>query len=578
MLRIISRLIHMSGIKGKKIKLSFVFSFIYSIFESLPTCAIFAMFHGLCRPEGLTSQLIIFCTSLLFIAVIGKAVTRYFVQVLQVGTGFSVFCDQRLDIGDVLRKVPMGYFSEKNIGQITSAVTTDSSFVENYSMFYMDKVITGFLNTVMTSIFILVFDWRIGILSLFVLLIGTVVYGKLQEVGKKVTPVRQQAQAGLVSAALEYIQGMAITKSFGFIGKSEQQMENALDESEQKNYSLEKAFSPLIDLFHLIFHLGICGTVLLTGYLFLGGEVTMAKALLLIVSAFIVFVPIEGIAGAIPMLRLMEASLDRIDDVKTAPLLNNNGNGKLSSSKLDIKFENVSFSYDQRKIINQVNFQVPYRSMTAIIGPSGSGKTTLCNLLARFWDVKEGRITIGDVDIRKVKYFNLMSMISMVFQNVYLFHDTVYNNISFGRPDATREEVIEASKKACCHDFIMSLEHGYDTMIREGGGNLSGGEKQRISIARAILKNAPIIILDEATASIDPENEQFIQKAISSLVKNKTVIMIAHRLQTIKNADQILVLNNGEIVQRGNHMELYQEDGIYQRFLKAREKVADWKI
>lgn len=577
MLRIVKRLIRIAGPNGKRLKLSFVISFLYSILESLPTCALFAMFNGLCSPKGITRQLLFFCTGLLVFAVLAKWLVRYIVQVLQVGTGFYIFCDQRLEIGDTLKRVPMGYYSEKNIGEITSAVTTDSSFVENYSMFYLDKLINGFLNTAMISVFLFFFEWRIGLLSLAVLGISVTVYFHLQLIGKHVTPDRQRAQAGLVTAALEYIHGMAVAKSYGLAGESLKDFYAKIEESRRQNFRLEVKFSPFVDLFQFVFHFGVCLIVFISGYLLLGETITMAKALLLIVAAFIVYLPAEGLGAVIPMIRLMEASLDRIDAVKDVPAMLE-GNLVQELEHHDIEFRHVTFAYDQKEVIRDVSFVIPSHTMTAIVGPSGSGKTTLCNLIARFWDVQQGEVRIGGQRVTDMLAQVLLSNLSMVFQNVYLFNDTIYNNICFGNPKATREEVMEAAKKACCHDFIIQLEQGYETMVGEGGASLSGGEKQRISIARAILKDAPIIMLDEATASIDPENEVLIQKAIHSLVKDKTVIMIAHRLQTVVKADQILVLEAGKLVQQGTHAQLSEQNGVYKRFLEARREASLWQI
>ena len=238
----------------------------------------------------------------------------------------------------------------------------------------------------------------------------------------------------------------------------------------------------------------------------------------------------------------------------------------------------MSFAYDEKPVLKNVSFQIPQGSTTAIVGPSGSGKTTICNLIARFYDVNAGTVSVGAVDVRKMTCDSLLSNISMVFQKVYLFHDTVENNIRFGNPAATHEEIVEAAKKARCHDFIEQLPDGYNTVIGEGGSTLSGGEKQRISIARAILKNASIVILDEATASIDPENEHLIQQAISELTVGKTVIVIAHRLATIEHADQILVVDAGQIVQQGTHTELIQQNGLYRRFIDIREQAEGWSI
>ncbi|MFG6219753.1 ABC transporter ATP-binding protein, partial [Staphylococcus aureus] len=277
------------------------------------------------------------------------------------------------------------------------------------------------------------------------------------------------------------------------------------------------------------------------------------------------------------VLEMIDMTIDDIEKIKNAPELDENGKN-LTIKNENIAFQNVNFSYDDKQVIKNVNFEIPTQTSTAIIGPSGSGKSTLCHLLLRFYDIDDGNIRIDGVDIKDMTLSTLMSKISAVFQKVYLFNDTIENNILFGNPGATKEEIIRAAKQACCHDFIMSLPEGYQTMLNEKGSNLSGGEKQRISIARAILKDAPIIILDEATASIDPENEQLIQTAINELSKGKTVITIAHKLETIKNADQIIVLNEGEIIQKGSHDELIRKPGMYQDFIRIKSKSAGWKL
>ena len=244
----------------------------------------------------------------------------------------------------------------------------------------------------------------------------------------------------------------------------------------------------------------------------------------------------------------------------------------------DLAAENISFAYEQKKIINDRSLNIPEHTTTAIVGPSGGGKTTLTSLLSRFWDVDEGKITLDGRDVREYSMDALMQNFSFVFQSVYLFADTVANNIRFGQPDASMEKVIEAAKKACCHNFIMALPDGYDTVIGEGGASLSGGEKQRISIARAIMKDAPIIVLDEATANVDPENEADLMKAIEALTKEKTIIMIAHRLKTVRHADQILVIENGRISQKGTHDSLMTKDGIYRTFVESRREAASWRL
>ena len=314
------------------------------------------------------------------------------------------------------------------------------------------------------------------------------------------------------------------------------------------------------------------------GLLATGGELTFARLSVILIASFSIFNPLEVMGQMTTLIRMLDSTLDRVERVKTAKRIDENGQD-VAPTSFDISFDHVSFAYeDGNQILKDVSFTIPQGSMTAIVGPSGSGKTTITRLIARFWDVQKGSVTVGGHDVKEFTCDSLLKNMSMVFQNVYLFHDTIENNIKFGSPDATHEQVVEAAKKACCHDFISALPDGYNTVIGEGGSTLSGGEKQRISIARAMLKDAPIILLDEATASVDPENEVHLQQAISALVKDKTLVVIAHRLSTIRNADQILVVDDGKIVQRGTHEELVKQKGIYQNFWNIRQHARNWKV
>ena len=307
------------------------------------------------------------------------------------------------------------------------------------------------------------------------------------------------------------------------------------------------------------------------------GAMTLPNALMTLIVSFMVFSQIRLFGMGISMLRMTAASIDRAVATEDMPRLDEKGRA-ISPEKHDIVFDHVSFSYEKKPILKDVSVTLRDRSTTAIVGPSGSGKTTFCNLIARFWDVDRGSIRIGGSDVRDYTLESLMDQISIVFQNVYLFADTIENNIKFGCPNATHAQVVEAAKKACCDDFIESLPKGYETVIGEGGASLSGGEKQRISIARAMLKDAPIVILDEATANVDPENEDRLQRAIEALTGGKTIIMIAHRLKTVKNADQILVIDHGEIVQQGRHETLINQKGIYADFVGSKRETVDWKL
>ena len=409
------------------------------------------------------------------------------------------------------------------------------------------------------------------------LFLSLCVYAKTQKAGVKYSPRRQAAQAGLVTGILEYIQGMTVVKAFGLADRSDKSVDSAISESAEANIALEKVFSGLAAVFQMIFKFARFAILITTPYLLMEGETTPEKCLLLIVASFMIYTTVELAGSTAAVARVVDASLDRLETVSKMPLLDENGTD-LTPKAYDLTISNISFAYDEKEVIHDVSFSVPQGTSCAIVGPSGSGKTTLCSLIARFWDVKAGEILLGGINVKDYTCDSLLKNFSIVFQKIYLFEDTIENNILFGKPQATKEEMILAARKACCHDFISALPDGYQTKIGEGGATLSGGEKQRISIARAILKDAPIVILDEATSSIDPENERELQHAISELTKNKTLLMIAHRLNTVRGADQILVLEDGRIVQSGKHQELIQQEGLYRRFVEIREKAIGWKL
>ena len=391
------------------------------------------------------------------------------------------------------------------------------------------------------------------------------------------TPRRQESEAQLVDAVLEQIQGMSVIKSFNLTGKGDRRVREALEYNRKSNLDIERLFTPYMVAQELSLHL-FSVLIMGAGIIFcLNGSMTLSSALMTVIISFMVFSQIQSTGSAVSLLRVVGSSIDHADQIDGIPEMDSTGR-PVSPERHDISFDHVDFSYDKRPILKDVSITIPDCTTTAIIGPSGSGKTTLCSLIARFWDVDSGSIRIGGTDIREYTLESLMDQISMVFQNVYLFADTIENNIKFGCPDATHEQVVAAAKKACCHDFISALPDGYDTVIGEGGATLSGGEKQRISIARAMLKNAPIIIFDEATANVDPENEDKLQKAMEALMRDKTILMIAHRLKTVQKADQILVLNEGQIVQKGTHEELKDTPGIYRDFLEVRKEAAGWKL
>lgn len=578
MLKIIRRVLRLSGNLSKRIWGSFICGFLESMFGLLPIAAVFLVLIELQNGQPITGQTWGIVIGLIAGGLILRMIFKYLVCRLQSTAGFEFVARERIALGDRLRNVPMGFFHDNSVGDITATVTTDLNFLENYSMHILDKVTTGVLSMIVMAGCILAFDWRIGLIFVAGILLSFPIYSHMQKKGKALSAKRQKIQSEAVAATLEYVQGISVVKSFNMCDKNLSDIEDAYESNAAASYGVERVFTPLNMTYSMVFRISACMIMLCAGILAVGGDLSFANLAVILIASFTIFNPIEVMGQMTTMIRTMDAALDRVERIKQAKKIDENGRD-IPLDSFDIGFEHVSFAYENgNPILKDVSFSIPQGSMTAIVGPSGGGKTTITRLIARFWDVQEGSITIGGHDVKEFTCDSLLKNMSMVFQNVYLFHDTIENNIKFGCPDATHEQVVEAAKKACCHDFISALPQGYDTVIGEGGSTLSGGEKQRISIARAMLKDAPIILLDEATASVDPENEVHLQQAISALVKNKTLIVIAHRLSTIRDADQILVVDNGKIVEKGVHAELIQQKGIYQKFWNIRQKARNWKL
>ena len=578
MLKIIRRVLRLSGNLSKRIWGSFICGFLESMFGLLPIAAVFLVLIELQNGQPITGQTWGIVIGLIAGGLILRMIFKYLVYRLQSTAGFEFVARERIALGDRLRNVPMGFFHDNSVGDITATVTTDLNFLENYSMHILDKVTTGVLSMIVMAGCILAFDWRIGLIFVAGILLSFPIYSHMQKKGKALSAKRQKIQSEAVAATLEYVQGISVVKSFNMCDKNLSDIEDAYESNAAASYGVERVFTPLNMTYSMVFRISACMIMLCAGILAVGGDLSFANLAVILIASFTIFNPIEVMGQMTTMIRTMDAALDRVERIKQAKKIDENGRD-IPLDSFDIGFEHVSFAYENgNPILKDVSFSIPQGSMTAIVGPSGGGKTTITRLIARFWDVQEGSITIGGHDVKEFTCDSLLKNMSMVFQNVYLFHDTIENNIKFGCPDATHEQVVEAAKKACCHDFISALPQGYDTVIGEGGSTPSGGEKQRISIARAMLKDAPIILLDEATASVDPENEVHLQQAISGLVKNKTLIVIAHRLSTIRDADQILVVDNGKIVEKGVHAELIQQKGIYQKFWNIRQKARNWKL
>ena len=576
MLEAFQRIWIFAGAEQKNIKSSMILAFFNAIFYSVQFGAVFVILQAVSQGSREMSAAWL-SLALMLVSIAGRIVMQTFSQLGRVHAGYFMVADKRVDIGDKLRVVPMGFFSRNNLGQITAVTTTTLSDVENTAPVVLVTILGGFINSLVFAASVLLFDFRIGLIVLLGMGSFLLVASRQEKNSGISAPKRQRAQEYLVEKVLETVQGMSVVKSFNLNEKTGKRVDEAIRESCEKNMAIEKQLTPFTSLQQIVLNLFGILIILASIALYLSGKMPLVNTLMMLIMSFMVFEQMKSVGNNLPNLRITDASLEKTGEIDRVPVMDEGGVG-ISAGKSDVVFENVTFAYENRTVLQNVSFTVPEKTTTAIVGPSGSGKTTLCSLIARFWDVNGGSVRIGGRDVREYTLDSLMNNISMVFQNVYLFSDTVENNIKFGRPDASHEEVVKAARKACCHDLIMQLPQGYDTVLKEGGASLSGGEKQRISIARAILKNAPIIILDEATANVDPENEDRLQTAIEALMKDKTIIMIAHRLKTVKNADQILVLDGGKIVQRGNHAVLSNEKGIYTDFISRRRQEAGWKL
>lgn len=514
---------------------------------------------------------------IMLVRLIGSIVCRQSIHTKEGIASYRTCGDKRIEIGERLKYMPMGFFGGHSLGNITAVATTTMDDLQAMAMAVIVRTLNGVIHTIVLALCMCVFNLWVGIIILLGTLIFILLNGALLKKSETASPIRLAAQAKLVDAVLEYIQGMGVVKAFHLMKDASSHLERTINETERENLKVERLAIPYTAAESAVLHIAAVAVVFVTIALFLSGQLALSVSLMIIMSAYMMFNLLLSAGKMFVMMPFIIASIDRVEAVSKSPSMDVDG-AELSPSSFEIKLKNVCFGYGDTQIIKDVSLTIPQNTTTAIVGASGSGKTTLCNLMARFWDVDSGSIMLGGHDVREYSLDSLLKNFSMVFQNVYLFNDTIENNIKFGKPDATRSEVAEAAKQACCHDFIAALPEGYDTVLGEGGATVSGGEKQRISIARAILKNAPIIILDEATANVDPENENLLADAISSLTRNKTVIMIAHRMKTVKNADKIIVLDGGRIVQQGQHDELMAQEGIYSRFVMERQQAESWQF
>ena len=638
MLKILHRIVCMTGKYRSRIRASYITSFIKGIMMKAPLIFSF-MAISLFMKGQMQEKICLYLGIGLVLCIAVEAVFEHITNVLQSATGYEVFADMRMRLGDHLRKLPMGYFTEGNMGKISTVLCTDMVFIEECCMTVLSELVTFMISQGLMTLMMFVMDIRLGIASLAVVLAFVIVGNCMMKTTLAHSKTKQEGSESLTEEVLDFAEGIGIIKSFNMLGEKSKSLSAEFEKSCRESIDFEKSYGPWVRALYLTYGIGTSFMLAVAGLLYAKGEMAPDYMVGMVLFLFDLFISIESYYGQITRLTVTAASLDRIEEVFKAEELHDSKDTALSTDGKEtrkdsgdmamsesakekekdsvditmsenarktlndsadialskdvnktwddsadtvffentkeaqknsvVEYSDVSFGYTGKNVLNHISFSMKKGEMTALVGPSGSGKSTIASLLARFWDIKEGTIKLNGKDIKNISLGSLMDQISMVFQRVYLFKDTIYNNIAMGRPSATREEVIEAAKKARCYDLIRSLPEGFDTVIGEGGASLSGGEKQRISIARCILKDSPIVILDEATASVDADNERAIQEAISELCKNKTLLVIAHRLKTIKDADQILVVSDGKIIERGNHDKLMKEDGIYARMVSV---------
>lgn len=579
MIALMRRILNVSGKYKGRIQLAFVFSFLKSLLSKVPIgLAIFALAEFL---EGTaTADMCLWLGIFMVICVILQVVCQHLADRLQSAAGFMVFAEKRMDLGTHLRRMPMGYFTEGNIGKISSVLSTDMVFIEENCMTALADMMSYIFAEVIMTAFILALNVWLGLVTIIVLAVVLLVARGMKKESLEDAVLRQEQSENLTEAVLDFAEGIGIIKTYNLLGEKSKELSDNFRESCRTNLQYEENHAPYQRMLNVVYGIGAAVIIALSSVMRYKGLLDVTYYIGVMLFIFDLFGPVKALYSENSRLTVMNSCMDRIEEVFAENELPDGGHDVIpkSGDAPEIEFKNVSFAYGEKDVLHNVSLKLEKNQMAALVGPSGGGKSTIANLLARFWDVKSGQVLIRGKDIRDIPLSELMNHISMVFQRVYLFQDTIYNNISMGRPDATRQEVMEAAKKARCYDFIMELPNGFETVVGEGGETLSGGEKQRISIARCILKDAPIVILDEATASVDADNESYIQEAISELCRGKTLMVIAHRLNTIRSANRILVIAQGSIAQSGTHDELMKEEGIYRSFVEIREHAEGWKI
>ena len=553
-----------------------VIGVLIAVCEAAKFPAIYLVLDGFLS-DTITGSRILAGFLILFVSVIFESFLRGRSTMLQCKAGYRECAGKRIEIAEHLRYLPMGYFNENSLGEITTITTNVMEQLGDVATRVVMLTTQGILNTAIIVLLILVFDWRIGLICLSGIALFAVVNRAMRKANAETASKKVEVDTKVISRVLEYIQGVSEVKAYNMTGSSRKKLDDTIRMAGDTNTEMEMICNRYIPFQNIVMKLtGVAILIASIGF-YLNGTMELLTTVIMMIMSFIVFSGLETMGSYSALLRVVDLCVDRGEEVLGLEPMDISGE-EYTPKTNNIEVSGIDFAYDKKKIIDDVSLTIPEKTTAAFVGPSGGGKTTLCHLIARFWDVEKGMVSLDGKNVKEYSMDSLMENFSFVFQNLYLFHDTIANNIRFGRPEASMEDVMAAAKKACCHDFIMALPDGYDTIIGENGASLSGGEKQRISIARAIMKDAPVIILDEATANVDPENEKELMEAINALTNEKTILMIAHRLKTVRNADQIFVVEKGRIAQRGTHDELMKQDGIYRRFVDSRRQAIGWKI
>ena len=577
MIRMIKRILRVSGKYKGRIYGAMALSFVKGMFMKMPSVMTFMIVSAFLE-GSLSKKLCIYTIAVLLGSIAVQAVLQNNADRLQSAAGYMILADMRMKLGEHLRRLPMGFFTEGNIGRISSVLSTDMVHIEENCMTVLADIMSYLFSQSIMIVFMFFFDWRLGIASLAVTGCMILVGRGMVKCDLSQSKNRQEAAEIQTEAVLGFTEGIGIIKTYNLLGEKSKELTDSFEHNCKVNLKFEEEHAPWSRGLNMAYGAGIVLLLALSTFLYFSGAMPLNYYIGMLLFLFDMFVPVKAFYSEAARLTVMNACLDRIDALFAEKELDDAGTQTLAENGApEIEYRNVTFAYDKKDVLKDVSFKAGKGTMTALVGPSGGGKSTIASLLARFWDIQSGEILLRGTDIRKIPLATLMDNISMVFQRVYLFQDTVYNNIALGRPDATREEIIEAAKKARCYDFIMELPDGFDTVIGEGGASLSGGQAQRLSIARCILKDSPIVILDEATASVDADNESYIQQAISELCKGKTLLVIAHRLNTIAHADNIMVIKDGQIAESGNHDSLMKTKGIYHSMVTKRAVSTGWK-